>query len=138
MCYGNGNLAECYHHMGEYELSLRYVREVIRIGEQFLSDDIYWMWIYMSRGFHGLNQPDSALRYAKKAYAIISRNDFLYAKSVISPVMGDAGRGFDVCNSFAGNGMGTLRKRVEELAGNFKIHSFKNEGTALELKFKIT
>ena len=90
ICYGNGSLAECYYYMGEYELSLRYVREVIKIGEEHLSYDIYWMWIYMSRAFHGLNQPDSALLYAKKAYAIISRRDFLYAKSVISPLMGDA------------------------------------------------
>jgi len=56
----------------------------------------------------------------------------------VEMIIQDNGRGFEVRNSFAGNGMGTLRKRVEELAGNFKIHSFKNEGTALELKFKIT
>lgn len=53
-------------------------------------------------------------------------------------IIQDNGKGFDIRNSLPGNGMGTLRKRVEELNGHFKIHALKNEGTCVELKFKIT
>jgi signal transduction histidine kinase len=32
----------------------------------------------------------------------------------------------------------SLKKRAEELLGYFKIQSYPNEGTVVELKFKIT
>lgn len=50
----------------------------------------------------------------------------------------DNGKGFDTTKIFSGNGMSTLRKRGEELNGYFKIQSHLNEGTAVQLKFKIT
>ena len=40
--------------------------------------------------------------------------------------------------TFSGNGMNTLKKRAAELNGDFKITSNINEGTAVQLKFKIT
>lgn len=92
MCYGNGSLAEIYYYMGEYNTSLRYVREVIKIGEGLflVENNIYWMWMSMSRAFHGLEEADSAILYAKKAYEMVKGIDFLYAKSAICPMMGDA------------------------------------------------
>jgi len=90
ICYGNGGLANCYYYMGEYNTSLTYVRRVMKLGENLFPNEMYWMWINMSKGFHGLNQPDSALWYAKKAYEMIKRKESLYPRSVVSPVLGDA------------------------------------------------
>ena len=46
--------------------------------------------------------------------------------------------GFDTSKIFTGNGMNTLKKRAAELNGDFKITSQINEGTVIQLKFKIT
>ncbi len=87
LCYGNGSLAGCYYYMGDYTTSLKYTREVLKMID---SDDSYWMWIQMVKSFHSMGEPDSALLYAKKAYAKIAAIDYLYAKSVICPVLGNA------------------------------------------------
>ena len=55
----------------------------------------------------------------------------------IEVVIKDNGIGFDTHKTFDGNGMGSLRRRVEELNGVFKIDSYENDGTTVELKFKI-
>jgi hypothetical protein len=67
--FWNGSLAEIYYYMGEYDTSLKYAREVIKIGEELFSieNNIYWMWIWTARAFHGLNETDSAILYAKKS-----------------------------------------------------------------------
>lgn len=87
LCYGNGNLASCYYHIGDYHASIRYAREVLKIID---SADKYWMEIQISKAFHSLGEPDSAILYAKRAYEMIKVTDFIYAKSVISPVLGNA------------------------------------------------
>jgi signal transduction histidine kinase len=53
-------------------------------------------------------------------------------------IIKDDGKGFDTNQTFQGNGMNTLKKRIEELSGYLKIHSQINEGTVVALKFKIT
>jgi two-component system sensor histidine kinase UhpB len=51
----------------------------------------------------------------------------------------DDGKGFDNTNhSLNGNGMNSMKKRAEELNGNFEIQHHLNEGTEIRLKFKIT
>jgi len=50
----------------------------------------------------------------------------------------DDGNGFDTKNEFAGNGMSSLKKRAAELKAKFDIMSCINEGTEVNLKFKIT
>ena len=50
----------------------------------------------------------------------------------------DDGKGFNTAQQFNGNGMNTLNKRAQELNCNFKITSIIKEGTAIQLKFKIT
>jgi signal transduction histidine kinase len=50
----------------------------------------------------------------------------------------DNGKGFDTTKKYTGNGMSTLKKRVEELNGYFKIQSQLNEGTVVQLKFNIS
>lgn len=87
LCYANGNLASCYYYMGDYNTSIKYALEVLKIMD---SDDNYWMWVQMSKAFHSMGQADSAILYAKKAYDRIKGMDFVYAKSVISPVLGNA------------------------------------------------
>lgn len=90
LCYGNGNLASCYYYMGDYSASIKYARVVIKLID---SNNIYWMWIQMSKAFHSMNQPDSAILYAKAAYEMIKDSRFFYVKSVISPVLGNAYKG---------------------------------------------
>ncbi|HKO81374.1 MAG TPA: ATP-binding protein [Chitinophagaceae bacterium] len=87
LCYANGNLASCYYFMGDYNTSVKYALDVLKIMD---SDDNHWMWIQMSKAFHSMGQPDSAILYAKKAYDRIKGMDFVYARSVISPVLGNA------------------------------------------------
>jgi two-component system sensor histidine kinase UhpB len=50
----------------------------------------------------------------------------------------DNGKGFDVTKIISGNGMSTLKKRGAELGADFNITSHINEGTVVQLKFKIT
>lgn len=56
----------------------------------------------------------------------------------IQMIIRDNGKGFDTSQTFHGNGMSTLKKRVDELGGYFNIQSQINKGTVIELKFKIT
>ncbi|HEX6181071.1 MAG TPA: ATP-binding protein [Chitinophagaceae bacterium] len=68
---------------------------------------------------------------AKKISVNIFQKDH-YVEMIIE----DDGKGFDTNQTFHGNGMNTLKKRVDELGGYFNIQSQINEGTVLVLKFK--
>jgi signal transduction histidine kinase len=78
---------------------------------------------------------NNAAKYsdAKKVSVYISQKGH-YAEVNIN----DNGKGFDSTKIFSGNGMNTLKKRAAELNADFKIASHINEGTAVQLKFKIT
>ncbi len=78
---------------------------------------------------------NNAAKYAdaKKVSVCIAQKDH-YVEMNIS----DDGKGFDTSKTFTGNGMNTLKKRAAELNGDYKITSSINEGTAVQLKFKIT
>jgi len=56
----------------------------------------------------------------------------------VEMIIKDNGKGFDTSQTFPGNGMNILKKRIEELSGYLIIHSQMNEGTVVSLKFKIT
>lgn len=56
----------------------------------------------------------------------------------VEMIIKDDGKGFDMGRTFSGNGMSTLKKRVEELNAFFNLQSQINKGTVVELKFKIT
>ena len=86
----NGMLAECYYNLGEYNTSLQYERAVIKIMEQNFSDKIYFMWIQMSRVFQSMNQPDSALLYARNAYQKIKGTQIPGEISLLFPILGNA------------------------------------------------
>jgi two-component system sensor histidine kinase UhpB len=90
LCYGNGGLAACYYYMGDYNSSIKYAREVIKIMAVSNMSDMYWMWIQMSKAFHSMGQPDSALLFAKMAHEKIKDIPSVYVKSVMAPVLANA------------------------------------------------
>lgn len=91
LCFGNGGLSSCYYYMGEYNASIKYMRKVLRIMDStHISNDKYWMWAQLSKAFHEIDQPDSALLYAKRSYGLIRDDKSLYKRSFIFPVLGNA------------------------------------------------
>src|SRR5688572_4881908 len=90
LCYGNGALAACYYYMGDYISSIKYARAVIKIMEPLNRGDMYWPWIQMSKAFHSMGEPDSALLFAKKAHKTIRNIPSVYVKSVMAPVLANA------------------------------------------------
>lgn len=58
--------------------------------------------------------------------------------SSVELIIKDDGQGFDCSKMMNGNGMGTLKKRAEEMCGTVNIISAINEGVQIVLKFKIT
>jgi signal transduction histidine kinase len=50
----------------------------------------------------------------------------------------DDGKGFNAGVTYSGNGMNSLKKRSEELNGMYNVNSQMNQGTTVQLKFKIT
>ncbi len=78
---------------------------------------------------------NNAAKYsdAKKVSVCIAQKDHHIEMNIA-----DNGKGFDSARIFNGNGMSTLRKRGTELNADFKISSHINQGTAIQLKFKIT
>jgi signal transduction histidine kinase len=69
---------------------------------------------------------------AKKVFVHI-----IEKKRYIEMTIQDDGKGFDTGQTYNGNGMNTLRKRVDELDGYHYIQSHVNEGTFVTLKFKV-
>jgi two-component system sensor histidine kinase UhpB len=70
--FGNGVMSDCYYNLGKYDSSLNYWREVMRIIEQWFPEEMYVAWGNLSRIYGGMNEPDSAILYAKKAYENIN------------------------------------------------------------------
>ncbi len=68
--YSNGMLSDCYYNLGEYNTSLRYWREVVKIGEKNSFTDLWSIYIVLTAIFENLHQYDSALIYAKKGYEL--------------------------------------------------------------------
>jgi signal transduction histidine kinase len=86
----NSVLAEDYLQLDEYQTSLKYYREVLNTAQHVNSDQIYFVWIFLSKVFEKMNQSDSAMIYAKKAYEKIRDHQDLDEKSLISPILGNA------------------------------------------------
>lgn len=75
--FANGMLSDYYYNLGEYDTSLSYWREVMKIIEQWFPYEMYVSWGNLSRIYESLNQPDSAMLYAKKAYDRIKKDQSL-------------------------------------------------------------
>jgi two-component system NtrC family sensor kinase len=61
----NDQLALCYYDLGEYNTSLRYLHEALKL---VTVDQQSYLWSDLALVYHSSNQPDSAMLYAKKAY----------------------------------------------------------------------
>lgn len=96
--YANGMLSDYYYSQGDYNTSLSYWREVIKIGEKRFPDEMLGLWANLSKIYDGMNMHDSAMFYAKKAYGKIKGNqgwhkedyDVLRQRSLISTALGNA------------------------------------------------
>jgi tetratricopeptide (TPR) repeat protein len=94
----NGMLSDYYYNLGDYNTSLTYWQEVLRIVEQSFPAETCGIWANLSRIYNGMHQPDSALLYAKKAYDQIKRNqptnEESYQRrfeiSIVSPILANA------------------------------------------------
>jgi two-component system sensor histidine kinase UhpB len=96
--YSYGLLSDAYYSLGEYNTSLRYWREVMKICEQSLPGERPYIYENSSQIFAGVQQYDSALIYAKKSYELIKldssfiKEDYRgsWLKSNIFFLLGDA------------------------------------------------
>jgi ligand-binding sensor domain-containing protein/two-component sensor histidine kinase len=61
----------------------------------------------------------------------------IYRHSRLNIVILDNGQGFDTSGVYKGKGLGTMRKRAENLSGNLSVVSNKGSGTVITLHFKI-
>lgn len=93
--WANARLAQCYYYLEDYSTTLQYDRTIFTIAEKFFPDSIAFICTDLSRVFDGMNQPDSALLYAKKSYYQIKAWHYEGWYTVIYPVLG---------NAFAGKG----------------------------------
>ncbi len=64
----NAKLHECYYYLGEYTNAFIYSLETMKLVKKYVPDKIYLPWSDIAKDYEGMNQPDSALFYAKKAY----------------------------------------------------------------------
>jgi signal transduction histidine kinase len=96
--YANGLLSDCYYYLGEYQTSMQYWREVIKISEETLPDELFNIYGNASHIFTGMNEYDSALIYARKSYKLMKskpslnkdNDDSKWARSNLYTYLGDA------------------------------------------------
>ena len=71
-------------------------------------------------------------------YAEATRVSINLSKSdqLVSLVVRDNGKGFDVKKLSSGNGIKNMKKRAKEINGALTIESQSGEGTTIELKFR--
>ena len=50
----------------------------------------------------------------------------------------DDGKGFNVLQSFDGNGLKNMQSRAKEIKADLSLNSEKDKGTSINLSFKIT
>jgi len=80
----NGILTLCYYHLGEYHTCLRYILEYRKLWAAWEQP---FGWRDLAQVYHKLNEPDSAILYAKKAYEELKGSE---TEANISNVLGDA------------------------------------------------
>ncbi|WP_276484347.1 histidine kinase [Paraflavitalea pollutisoli] len=80
LAVANAMMSGYYYALGEYGSSLRYWNEVRRITERWFADEMWGIWLNLSNIYAGLHKPDSAMLFARNAYAEIVSNQRLYRK----------------------------------------------------------
>jgi two-component system, NtrC family, sensor kinase len=83
----NALIGECYYDLGDYQTSLKYYRENLRLAQMVITSGLQFAWANIAHVYHSLHEPDSSLLYARKAYGQIKDwNDTLF----VSNILGDA------------------------------------------------
>jgi two-component system NtrC family sensor kinase len=98
-----------YYYLGEYNTTLKYTREAVKLCDTVW--EIYFGWRDLALVFHKLNEPDSAMLYAKKAYEGFKST----GTGNISNVLGDAyaGKGnYDSALFFYRNGVSVALRGI--------------------------
>lgn len=96
--WSNGMLGDCYYNLGDYATAVKYYRQVRQLVEQSGIVDLFSVYSGLVPVFVRLNQPDSALFYAKRGYTLQLRNPLLnlpdangyYAKNIVCRFLGEA------------------------------------------------
>ncbi|MDB5024224.1 MAG: hypothetical protein JWP78_1979 [Mucilaginibacter sp.] len=86
----NSVLAYCYFFLGDYKTSLYYDREIVKIARKYAPDSLAFISADISRNFEAMNQPDSALYYAKVSYRGLKAWHYLDANTHIFVTLGNA------------------------------------------------
>jgi two-component system sensor histidine kinase UhpB len=95
LIFATGNLAQCYFYLGDYNTSLKYFRDIVKIVKESYPDSLGFIWGDISKTFEAMNQSDSALLYAKESYKVLKRWKFADRRGYIYFIVG---------NAFASNG----------------------------------
>lgn len=98
IAYAKLMFSDCYYNLGDYDTSLAYLQEVITLAKKECPAGVYHFWMKQSSIFEGMQQPDSALFYAKKAREGMINNPELSPEnfqkqtesSAISTLLGNA------------------------------------------------
>jgi signal transduction histidine kinase len=61
----------------------------------------------------------------------------VYKNHIINLIILDNGKGFDTSTHYTGKGMSTMKKRAENLGGEITIVSGMENGTIINLQFRI-
>jgi two-component system sensor histidine kinase UhpB len=78
LAYANAMLCGHYYFLGDYATAMSYWIEVIKIDERWFPDEMWGVWLNLSRIFLGLDKTDSAMFYANKAYEKAMINQLKY------------------------------------------------------------
>lgn len=76
---------------------------------------------------------NNAIKYSDASTINVAINQL---ENLIEISIIDNGKGFDLDNTIYGNGLINMRKRIEEIDGNFEINSVINKGTKINFNFK--
>jgi len=134
-----GLLGQCYYYLGENNTSLRYNLGALKLAEALHNDQIYFGWASLAQVYQSLNQPDSAIRYAKNAYDTMKAwkhsEGWKYIEGWVSNILGDAYAGksnYDSALSYYRIGMSSAQKNdigidlVDSYNGIASVYTAKN------------
>lgn len=71
---------------------------------------------------------NNAIKYAEATVVEILAKE---ENGTITIQISDNGKGFDIANAELGNGLQNMRKRIEDIDGNFRISSAEGKGTTI-------
>ena len=74
---------------------------------------------------------NNAMKYANASHIVINAEKFQEGLKI---EIKDDGKGFDIENVDVGNGLLNMKKRMEEIGGNFAIHSEIGKGTSVNVE----